>query len=358
MAKNYTDNLAEEVKKGMREKARQGYYPLKAPYGYKNNQESRFVDQYEPEAIWVKRAFELYATGNYSLESLRLRLYEEGLRYRPPSRNKISKSVLAVILQNVFYTGDFIFQRQFYKGKHLPIVSMSLFEQVQLVFKKANKPKYTKQEFAFTGLMTCATCGCSISAQIKKGKYIYYHCAQGKGKCKGRYILEREIADQFEVALKRLQITDEALEWIIPVLKSSHQEEIAFHQERVKDLRNRYDRLAQKVDLIYEDKLDGKISEELWLRKHEEYKTEMNHIENSLAQHNRGNLNYIESGTRILELAKRAYPQYCKETPLEQRRILNSLLSNCTLKDGKVEYTYQEPFDLIAQGVKNAKWSG
>ena len=37
MARNYIENLREEVKKGMREKAEQGVYPSRPPFGYRNN---------------------------------------------------------------------------------------------------------------------------------------------------------------------------------------------------------------------------------------------------------------------------------------------------------------------------------
>ncbi len=357
MAKNYIDNLSEEVKKGQLEKARQGHYPLVAPYGYKNNKETRMIEVYEPDALWVRRMFELYASGNYSLNALRDVLYEEGMRFRP-SQPKIHKSTLAKMLQNIIYTGDFYYKEHFYKGKHKPIIPLSLYEQTQETFDKANRPQKTKRDFAFSGLMTCGICGCSMTPQLQKGKYVYYHCSQGRGECKSRYIREEAIADQFAEALKRLELTDEALNGIIPVLKSSHREEIEFHEERVRGLRDRYDKLSKRIELIYEDKLDGKIPEELWLRKHEEYKAEMNRIEESLRQHKQGNFNYVESGIRLLELAKNAYRIYSQENTLEQRRILSSLLSNCTLKDGKLDYTYTEPFDRIAEGLDFEKVSG
>jgi site-specific DNA recombinase len=357
MAKNYIDNLSEEVKKGQLEKARKGHYPLVAPYGYKNNKETRMIAVDETEALWVRRMYELYATGNYSLNALREVLYEEGMRFRP-SQPKIHKSTLSKMLQNIIYTGDFIYRESFYKGKHKPIVSLSLYQQVQEAFDLTNRPKKTKQEFAFAGLMTCGVCGCAMTPQIQKQKYVYYHCSQGRGECKSRYIREEEIAVQFANALKRLKMNDETLNWVIPILKSSHQEEREFHEARVRELRERYDKLSKRIELIYEDKLDGKIPEELWFRKHEEYKAEMNRVDESLRQHKQGNFDYVESGVRILELATNAYQLYSQQTALEQRRIVNTLLSNCTIMDGKLDYTYNKPFDLIAEGPEIEKISG
>ncbi len=357
LAKHYVDNLSDEVKKGKREKAEQGHYPNTAPLGYKNNKETRLIDIDPHRSPFVKRTFELYATGNYSLATLRDQLYKEGFEFRP-SQPKIGRTSLAIILRNLFYTGDFIFQGKFHKGKHEPLISIGLFEKVQEVLNQTNRPKSVKHQFAFSGLMTCGQCGCSITPQIQKGKYIYYHCSNGKGKCGDKYIREEVLAEQFKEALQQIQVKDEALNWIIPVLKSSHQEEIEFHGGRVRELRERYDKLSKRIDLIYEDKLDGKIPEELWLRKHEEYKTEMNRIEESLRQHKQANFDYVECGIQLLELAKNAYSEYMKQSIMEQRRILNFVLSNCTLKGEKVCYDFNEPFDLIAQIPQIEKDSG
>jgi site-specific DNA recombinase len=108
MAKNYTDNLSEEVKKGRLEKARQGHYPMKAPYGYRNNKETRLIDIHPEQAPWVRRAFQLYGSGQHSLDQVREQLYAEGMRFTSAYKEKIHKSTLAKLLQNIFYTGDFI----------------------------------------------------------------------------------------------------------------------------------------------------------------------------------------------------------------------------------------------------------
>jgi DNA invertase Pin-like site-specific DNA recombinase len=70
LAKNFIDNLSEETAKGMMEKAAQGHWPSTAPYGYRNNKETRLVELDAEKAPYVKRAFELYATGNHTLRGV------------------------------------------------------------------------------------------------------------------------------------------------------------------------------------------------------------------------------------------------------------------------------------------------
>src|SRR5207245_4931831 len=71
LARHYIENLREKVKKGMREKAEQGMYPGRAPFGYRNNTAERKIEIHPQNAAIVKRIFELYASGRYSLAELR-----------------------------------------------------------------------------------------------------------------------------------------------------------------------------------------------------------------------------------------------------------------------------------------------
>jgi site-specific DNA recombinase len=174
MAKNYIDNLSEEVKKGMYEKARQGHFPFQPPYGYRNNRQTRMIDVCPERSVFVERAFELYATGQYSLQEVSHQLVAEGFRYRP-YQAKIAKSSLEVMLKNIFYTGDFMIKDQFFNGKHQALVSPALFEKVNSILTRGTFSKPVKHDFAFAGMMTCGHCGCAITGQMKlrkKGKVI------------------------------------------------------------------------------------------------------------------------------------------------------------------------------------------
>ncbi len=77
MAKNYIDNLSEEVRKGRLKKVKEGYFIGRVPYGYKKlDPRTSVID--EEKAPFVRRAFELYAQGDLSLDKPkdRIRLRE------------------------------------------------------------------------------------------------------------------------------------------------------------------------------------------------------------------------------------------------------------------------------------------
>ena len=122
MAKNYIDNLSEEVRKGQTEKALQGTWPSVAPVGYLNKLDDHSIVVDPVIGQMIKRAFELAKTGQYSLNKLRKWLYEQGFRSKR-AKKEPSKSAMSTILKNRFYYGEFSWKNKIYQGKHEPPVS-------------------------------------------------------------------------------------------------------------------------------------------------------------------------------------------------------------------------------------------
>ena len=175
VARNYSENLREEVKKGMREKAEQGTYPGHAPFGYRNDKTTRTIVVDPERAPVLKRIFELYGSGQHSLTSLRNAVFEEtGVR--------LNRAYLEKLLKSRFYLGYFVWQGVEYKGTHPPLIDAATFDRVQDVFAGRHKPRIHKHDFAFAGLLRCAHDGCTVTAEHHKGKYTYYRCSYGRGR--------------------------------------------------------------------------------------------------------------------------------------------------------------------------------
>ena len=108
IAKNYIDNLSEEVRKGMTEKAEQGFWPSRAPLGYLNAMlpsGKKGIVQDEDRAKLVGQLFEKYATGNFSLKQLTQWARSAGLTFRG-SGHPINKSTIQGILHHLVGSSD------------------------------------------------------------------------------------------------------------------------------------------------------------------------------------------------------------------------------------------------------------
>ena len=347
MAKNYIDNLSEEVKKGMCEKAEQGDYPSKAPLGYKNNLLTHRIEVNPETAILVRKLFEWYATGKFSLKTVADKAYREGLGYRK-SGMKFSPGTMEKILKNPIYYGYFRWAGKLLKGSHEPLITKELFDQVQYQTGRFDKPKPTKHDFPFRGLLTCGYCGCAMTAEIHKGRYIYYRCTGGKGKCDQAHIRQEEVARLLGLAVQRISIDAEIAEWIKGALRASHGDEILFHKQAIDDLNRERTKLENRISQIYIDKIDGVISEQDWQTLHGKFAVELECIQAKLGNHTRANLDYIEKGVLILELAQDAYSQYVNQNDYEKRKLLDFVLSNCLVRGNEFAPVYRQPFDLLA----------
>ncbi len=355
LAKNYIDNLREESTKGLLEKAEQGEFPQGAPIGYKNNKETKKIEVDIEKAPIVRRLFELYASGNHSLAGLRDAVVGEGLISK--TDRTLYKSRNEAILKNPIYYGYFRWRGQLYKGIHEPIISKMLFDSVQMQLKRrGNRVKQTKRNFMYSGLLTCAKCGCSVTAEIKKGKYIYYHCTWSKGKCGNGYIGEPEVERQLGEAIKQITISDKRLNWFKKALLESHEDEKKYHTKTVDNLNKEYGQLQDWIDKAYQDRLKGVIDSAYWLKLSNEWRTRQTAIQEHLNRCQSASKNYLDTGFRILELASKAYDLFKVREPHEKRQLLNYVLSNCTLNEKKLYPAYKKPLAILAKGSSSLNW--
>lgn len=353
MAKNYVDNLSEEARKGMLEKAEQGVWPTKAPLGYANttSENGRKVIAVDLLiAPFIKTLFEEFSSGKHSLKSVAALMHDKGFRYRK-SLAKVPVSTVHTILRNRIYTGWFDWKGKTIRGKHEALVTVEMWERVQDVLdgRQASGRKVRKHSFAYSGLLNCGHCGCAMVGEIKKGKYVYYHCTGYRGKCPEPYVREEEISAQFSQLLGQFRFDDAILEWVKNALRESHAVERQEQAEAVERLVSTERQIQRRIDAMYVDKLDGRITADFFDAKSAEWRAEQEECIASIKRLRSTDRSYIEDGIRILELAKNARKLFDQQGSAEKRKLLDFVVSNSTWRDGKLASTYRQPFDLIAE---------
>ncbi len=270
----------------------------------------------------------------------------------------ISRAYLHTILTNRFYIGQFSWGEKLYRGTHDTFITPDLYENVQAVLRGHNKPKYRKHEIAFRGLLRCARDNCTITAELKKGKYVYDCCTGHRGKCTTPRFTETEMGEKLSEVLKGIQIPDDVL--------CALQESLTRDQSRLRDemraqrhaLECRLAAVRRRMDQAYQDKLDGKLPEPFWERRMVEWNEEEQRIQAALARFQAPAADRTLDAKRILELANKAYSLYLRQNPAEQAELLRMVLLNCSVDGVSVWPTYKKPFDLIFQRAKNEEWSG
>ena len=352
VARNYSENLREEVNKGMYEKASQGTYPARAPFGYRNNKETRTIEIHPERAPIAKRIFGLYVSGNHSLSSLSKTIKRETGVY-------ISRANVHQMLTNPFYMGQFVWRGRTYLGTHAPLISPELYAQAHDVLHGHNKPKYSKHAIAFRGLLTCAHDDCTVTGELKKGKYVYYRCSGGRGPCELPRFRESEIAEKLGHILSDVSIPREVAQRVAKAIELDRANAGArVAQERAR-LTRELSTLRAKMDAAYSDKLDGKITEDFWQRRQADWQAEelrITSLQSGLKEPQSEST--LADVRRVLELAQNAHSLYLTRKPAEQAELLRCVLWNCAIDGVNLYPAYRKPFDLIAKRAKNEEWSG
>ncbi len=210
-SKYYVDNLSENIKRGKRNKVKDGIWPQMSPLGYINEGGKIVVD--ENIAPLIKKTFEAYATGNFTLRQLRDKFNELGLKRK--SGKELAVSNYQKLLKNPIYTGLMLYNGEIFEGKHEPIISKKLFDSVQEVMMRKSKP-HSKglKPFLYRGFFRCGECGCFITTETQKG-HNYLRCTKRKNPCSQKYTREEIITSEIQKEIKKVSLPDDWAKWML-----------------------------------------------------------------------------------------------------------------------------------------------
>src|ERR1022692_3963981 len=195
-----------------------------------------------------------------SFKTLAPKAYAEGFRFRL-TRNRIPVTTLHKTLRKRIYTGEFDYAGSTYQGNYEPLVTREAWERVQEILDGRQEKKHRKvtHDFAFSGLVNCGHCGCSLVGEIKKKRYVYYHCTGYRGKCPEPYTREEVLERQFSDGLRDLIVPVPVLDWLQAELITSDVNEQAAREQILRRDQAELERLQKRLDVLYDDRLDERI---------------------------------------------------------------------------------------------------
>ena len=335
----------------------QGWLPTKPPLGYKTDGEKGHKIHVIDEEIspLIKKMFDLYASGQYSTKTLCNAMYERGLRSR--TGHKVSHARIHQLLGDPFYYGMSRWKNQITPGHHEPLISKELFQKVQDRLHSYGAPRMRKHNSLFKSVFRCSECGGIITWEIQKGHW-YGHGNHYKNCPNYDWVKQEDINAQVAKSVVDVSREDKGIEnmlsWVQDALKESHAGEIAFREKSSAELERRYQTATQRIDKLYDDKIDGRISTDFYDKKLQQYKKEQEETLDSLNRHRNANLKYFEMGVAVLQIAEEARDTYLKprRTVEQKRTLLSFLFSNPKINGKNVEISYQKAFKLIHNRVQ------
>jgi hypothetical protein len=198
--------------------------------------------------------------------------------------------------------------------------------------------------------MRCGHCGCAVVAEIKKGRYVYYHCSGQKRECpEKRYAREEIVEGQFTEVIRRITLPPELVDWASKVLAESDHENKKLQLAALQRLQADRERIQRRVDAMYLDKLDGRITADEYDRLVSKWRSEIQDLQRAIRDKETGTSpTHLPKGIELLKLARNAAELFEKQPATERARLLKFVLSNSVWKDGHLTVYFRQPFDLFA----------
>ena len=342
---DFIRNLREETKKGFYGRLKQGLYPRPAPVGYLNSGKGMPKAVDADKAHHIRTAFELYASGRFSLKALTKEMYELGLRGNKTQR--ISLNGISKVLNNRFYTGLIVVKKanETYAGIHEPIITQALFDRVQAILRGKTNRKIIKHEMLFRRMFRCQHCGFHLIGEARKG-ITYYRCHTTD--CPTRSIRESKLEQAIVRELKKLEYTQEEKDHFRGRIVQLRQDWTSQQVQTTQSLQLQLKQLDERLNQLTDAYLDRMIDKESFERRKTTLLAERRSTQDRLAE-SVGNPGMITDRLQLfLERAGNAYLTYKMATMDEKRELINTLTSDRFVDEKSLKVTLDLPFSMVA----------
>jgi len=372
MAQSYVDSLRDNINRSFAHKLRCGEWVTFAPAGYLNvphpNKERRGTIVVDSErAPLIKKLFEEYATGKYSLLEI-VRMSRKWGLTSSRSKKALCRSQLYNILDNHFYYGVMRVRKtgKLYPHIYPPLITKELFDTCQDIrLGRKNKSfRYRGKEYIFKGLVKCATSGRIVAIDTKtksyldgsQGQWTYLIARHPDNPQKKVFVREEAVLEEVEKVFRSLIIPKELLEQVVEYIRKSAHTEQDFHKRRISELTAANTKITNRMNRLMDLYMDGDISKAEHEEKRQELTRKRDETIKEIELLNNADNNFNEKLVTLMELASRAYETFKGSNAEEKRQLINFVFSNLKLKGGKLDYNLRPPFSEFVKLPKTEEW--
>lgn len=316
-AKYCADYARDNMNCSIKHKLHHGEWISIPPVGYLHNANTTkkgrdriFIDP--NRAPLIKRIFELYAKGIYTLPEILEKTKEWGLTNLRGDKGYLCITHLLQIIQNPFYYGVMYYKKadKYYPHLYEPIISKELFDKCTIVLKERNKFKESNKGCVFRGLIKCANTGKVVTSDTKQKTYAngnvgvwnYLRIWDADNPKKSIYIPEKKVLDDIESVLTSIQ---------------------EYYKTRKKELEAESAKFKMRIDRLKYLFSDNTFSREEYEWKLLEYTQKYQEINNEIEICNKADDSFIIKLISLVEIASEAHQKFIGLIAEEKRKLIN-----------------------------------
>lgn len=348
----YSANLGEEIKKAARMKLSRGEWPHKPPIGYISVRDAEKHVKHVPDPVTVpliQQAFELFATGSYSLATLSEEMHCRGLATR--SGRMLTRELMKNILQRQFYISNLEWQGKIYKGSHDSIISTDLFYRVQEVLKKRSRDTGEKGRLRFLlrGTAYCNICGRRLTGEIHP-RGSYYRCIPDfhGTKCKQPYTPVKFLDDQLEELYANLQPPKKLLELLKMEMETIANRRRKTTGKEITRLTKTLEEVEMKELRLLDEKITGILDRNVYEKMQATYTEQKSQAKARLAQVQVDYDDPLDFLDKCITVASSLLFLHQRFGYDEQKNLLKAVFEKIEVEDkGIVAVKLTPPFSLL-----------
>ncbi len=297
----------------------------------------------------------MYATGSYTFFSLANWCKENGLSGN--LGKQISVSNVQHLLQNPFYFGLMRYRREIFEGTHEPLISKELFDKCQEVMQKRGRvQEQKKHHFGFLGLMKCASCGCSITAQYAKGNggiYTYYRCTKKKGVCQEKYyIQENELAIQIKTFLQKVSLSSHDTEKVLAALEQEQEKAKQEAQVEIEVLKSELAQNEVKLQKLLDVYLDNTLTQQEYAAKKEKMVAEKIRLQEKITDFEQKGMSWLEPAREFVLSLNQAENLLAGNDYPKMTTFLKNIGANHILRNRQFVFAPKIQYEMTAELIE------
>ena len=352
-SKYYVDNLAENIRRGQRQKLKNGIWPQHAPLGYLNDHKTRTIVPDPERSPLVRRCFERYALGDCTLDRLSAIMADMGLTSRHGT--PLSRAQFHRLLQNPIYYGVIRYTGNLYEGQHEPLISKALFDRVQIAVREKSKPRgRILKPYRYRKFCRCGECSGMITTETQKG-HNYLRCTKKFGPCSQPFMREEDMEGQVSAALNRIAVPVSLTDWLASELAKETDDARASNEQRRKTLETQIVAIDAKLQKLTTTYFDEDISKEEYRQLRAAFVDEKVELKERLASLDTKSPNWLEPASRFVKALSDLTLLASSDKADEKAAFLKKSGSNLTLRDRRLHVEFREPWGYIEKHGRFAR---